>query len=92
MAFVTRSIKNTWLYPTAMLALIAGLWAFAHADSLFLGIWTFFLVQALFVAIPTASGRQPKGSADANAGPDHFEQAYRTAETALRRLSTHHSR
>jgi hypothetical protein len=71
-------------------ALMAGLWAFVHADSVFLGIWTFFLVQALFVAVPSADGR--RAGSDAGPGPqsDQFQTAFRNAETALRKLSRHH--
>ncbi len=67
-------------------ALAAGAWALTQAGSPFLGIWTFFLVQALFVTIP---GRR---SRDTDAGdapqPDRFLSAYRSAEAALRKLST----
>ena len=69
-------------------ALVAGVWAFVHADSLFLGIWTYFLVQALFVNIPSASGRRPTSRTQTGADPDHFQTAYRSAEAALRKLSS----
>lgn len=69
-----------------LLALAAGIWAFAHADSPFLGIWTFFLVQALFVAIPAADSRRT--GTDEAAQSDRFQQAHRSAEAALRKLST----
>lgn len=70
-------------------ALAAGVWAFVHADSLFLGIWTYFLVQALFVTIPSAKGRRPSGRKGADSDPDHFQTAYRSADAALRKLSAH---
>ena len=70
-----------------LLALIAGVWAFMHASSVFLGIWSFFLVQALFVAIPAADGRRAQTNGDAQTQPDRFQQAHRSAETALRKLS-----
>ena len=70
-------------------ALAAGVWAFVHADSLFLGIWTYFLVQALFVTIPSAKGRRPAGRQAADSDPDHFQTAYRSADAALRKLSAH---
>lgn len=70
-----------------LLALMAGYWAFWHADSIFMGVWTFFLVQATFIAIPSLSN--PGG--DSNPAPDqqidHFHTAYRSAEAALRKLS-----
>ena len=70
-----------------LLASIAAVWAFVHADSVFLGIWSFFLVQALFVAIPAADGRQVGADRDEPARPDRFQQAHRSAEAALRKLS-----
>jgi hypothetical protein len=69
-----------------LLALMAGVWAYGHAGSLFLGIWTFFLVQALFVAIPAANGRRRDG---VEARDDQFLRAHRSAEAALRKLSAH---
>ena len=73
----------------SLIAGMAGLWALLHTGSLFLGIWTLFLVQALFVAIPAIDGRrQERERFDARA--DHFQTAYRSAETALRKLSTKH--
>lgn len=68
-------------------ALAAGLWAFVHADSLFLGIWTYFLVQALFVTIPSAKGARRTSRAGAGPDSDPFQTAYRSAEGALRKLS-----
>lgn len=70
-----------------LLASIAGVWAFVHADSVFLGIWSFFLVQALFVVIPAADGRQVRIDGDASTQPDRFQRAHRSAEAALRKLS-----
>ena len=70
-------------------ALMAGLWAFKFADSMFLGIWTFFLVQALFVAMPSADGRRAGSDAGTGTQPDQFQTAYRSAEAALRKLSSH---
>ena len=70
-------------------ALMAGLWAFKFADSMFLGIWTFFLVQALFVAMPSADGRRAGSDAGTGPQPDQFQTAYRSAEAALRKLSSH---
>jgi hypothetical protein len=68
-------------------ALTAGVWAFVHADSLFLGIWTYFLVQALFVTIPSAKGHRPTSRTAAGSDPDPFQTAHRSAEAALRKLS-----
>lgn len=72
-----------------LLALAAGVWAFVHTSSTFLGIWTFFLVQALFVAIPSTDGRDLATNPTDGGQPDPFQTAYRNAEAALRKLSTH---
>lgn len=71
-----------------VLAMAAGGWAYLHADSVFLGIWTFFLVQALFVAVPAANRRAAQHAAAPDPAADRFQIAYRSAETALRKLST----
>jgi hypothetical protein len=67
-----------------LFALMAGLWAFVHADSIFMGVWTFFLIQAMFIGIPSLSNRS---GATPEPQADEFELAYRSAETALRKLS-----
>jgi len=72
-----------------LFALMAGLWAFMHADSVFLGAWTFFLVQALFITIPALTNRQPRAGSGDPEPVDHFQLAYRGAEVALRKLSAH---
>lgn len=68
------------------LGLAMGLWAIGQSNSLFLGLWCFFLVQALFGALPVRWGGGSPPSEDAG---ERFERAHRTAEAALRRLSTH---
>jgi len=72
-----------------LFAVVAGLWAFAHADSVFMGVWTFFLVQALFVGIPSLGNPGSRSDTTTGHQPDGFQQAYRGAEAALRRLSSH---
>lgn len=72
-----------------LFALMAGLWAFLHADSVFMGVWTFFLVQAVFVGIPSLSNRSRNGNGLSEQQADRFQLAHRSAETALRKLSTH---
>ena len=72
------------------LALTAGLWAYLNTDSVFLGVWSVFLMQALFVGIPSAKGRSRGGADSQDPRPDPFQTAYRSAEVALRRLSSHH--
>lgn len=71
------------------LALATGMATALHSGSVFLTLWSFFLVQAFFAFIPgLLPGRSPPSSAQAADG-DAFEQAYRGAESALRRLSAH---
>ena len=70
------------------LGLSAALWAAERSGSLFLSLWCLLLVQALFVAIPPHLRRkrtqiQPQSETD-----ERFERAHRTADNALRRLST----
>jgi len=69
-------------------SLIVAFWAAVHSGSLFLSLWTFFLLQALFVAIPPIwrSGR----GAQPNSYDEAFQRAYRSAEAAVRKLSTLH--
>jgi hypothetical protein len=71
-------------------ALCAGAFAAAavgalHNHSLFLALWAYFLVQALFVLIPQTLGSSPPAMAADPAS--RFDQAERTAEAALRRLT-----
>ena len=77
-----------------VLALIAAVATAKHTGSLFLSIWSFFLVQALFVSLPdrirprTITRSSSPGAASSTRDP--FEKAYRSADAALRRLSTQH--
>jgi hypothetical protein len=68
------------------LSLFIAFWAAAHTESLFLGIWTFFLMQALFVVIP----KQWRAdiSVRQTLQEDTFQHAFRSAEAAVRKLST----
>ena len=81
----------TGLLPALMdlalsaLALVAAVAAAEHTGSLFLSMWCFFLVQALFVRLP----EDIRSRRTSHASPsDPFEKAYRSADAALRRLST----
>lgn len=65
-------------------ALFAAASAALYSNSLLLTVWTFFLVQALHVALPRLR-RRPTPSTDTSTDP--FEQAWRSADEALRRLS-----
>lgn len=65
----------------------AAVWAAVETGSAFLSVWCFFLTQAAFVLIPAALGRTGRARDEA-VGEDHFEQAHRAAEAALRRFSS----
>jgi hypothetical protein len=66
-------------------AIAAAAFGALHSRSLFLALWAYFLVQALFVLIPEAPGSSPAATASDPAS--RFDQAERTAEAALRRLT-----
>jgi hypothetical protein len=70
-----------------LFGLAAAIWAWLATGSLWVSLWCFFLIQALFVMIPArirARNRAP------TADTDPFQRAYRTAETAVVRLSRTH--
>jgi hypothetical protein len=69
------------------LALAAAVWAAVQSGSLALSLWSFFLVQALFVAIPRRHGAETRSPIDVPP-EDPFERAHRTAEAAVRKLSS----
>lgn len=68
-----------------LFALAAAVVAATHSHSVFLALWSFFLVQALFVLIPE-NLRQRNAAAQPD-DEDRFDQAHRSAESALRRLT-----
>jgi hypothetical protein len=70
------------------LSLAAGLWAFLHTGSLFPAIWCLFLLQALFVAIPVSLHGKAAGTEQQSINAERFEQAHRSALSALRKLSS----
>jgi len=93
-------IRSLYFYSSALsaltdlvlngLGLSAAIWAITRTGSVFLGIWCFFLVQALFVMIPR-SIRHKTGSVQTGyENDDHFQHAYRIAESAVRKLSSNH--
>ena len=73
-----------------LFALAAAMVGAAHSRSLFLALWSFFLVQALFVLIPETL--RPRIVAEihdrSRDDEDRFDQAHRSADAALRRLTT----
>jgi hypothetical protein len=60
-------------------------WAALRSDSAWLALWCFFFVQAFHVAIPASLARR---SAVQRPADDVFARAHRTAEAAVRRLSS----
>ncbi|MGD8594750.1 MAG: hypothetical protein PVF82_18130 [Gammaproteobacteria bacterium] len=89
-------VRSLYFYSSVIAALtdlgltatsvIVAYWAATYSESLFLSIWTFFLMQALFVAIPKQwrAGREEHQLLQ----DDAFQQAFRNAEAAVRKLST----
>jgi len=69
-----------------LFALAAAMVGATHSHSVFLALWSFFLVQALFVLIPETL-RPRSAAARPNDDEDRFDQAHRSAEAALRRLT-----
>lgn len=68
------------------LAFLAGVWALGHSGSVFMALWSFFLVEALFPLLPESRLEKAGCVKDEHLNP-HFEQAHRTALTALQKLS-----
>jgi hypothetical protein len=66
-----------------LFALACAMAAWSHAHSVFLALWTFFLVQALTALMPGPAAEVPGEPAD----DARFDQAFCTAEAALRRMS-----
>ncbi|MET0070556.1 MAG: hypothetical protein ABW096_10990 [Candidatus Thiodiazotropha sp.] len=71
-----------------LFGLAVAVWAMLQTESLFLTVWSFFLVQALFVVIPNSWKQAEKPGTIPNLADDSFQQAYRTAQAALTKLST----
>lgn len=69
-------------------AIAAAWYGATHSRSLFLAMWAYFLVQALWTFIPAAA-TAPVAMRD-DGGASRFDQAERTAEAALRRLTLRH--
>ncbi len=71
-----------------LLSVAAAIWAARRTESVFVTSWCFFLVQALFAAIaPSPRKTAPALGADERR-EERFEHAYRTAQAAVRRLSS----
>ena len=63
----------------------SAIWGFIISDSIAAAIWCFFLTQALSALIPKRFNHHP--SAETKSGQDRFNQAYQSAETAIRHLA-----
>ncbi|MEW8506990.1 MAG: hypothetical protein AB2598_09810 [Candidatus Thiodiazotropha sp.] len=75
-------------FALVVVGMAAAVWAMLQSGSLFLSVWCFFLVQALFVVIPDSWKRSGKPGMTREGADDPFQQAYRTAQAALAKLST----
>jgi hypothetical protein len=71
-----------------LFGLAAAVWAWLMTDSLTVSLWCFFLVQALFALIPARITGKRFGNTAATVKADPFQHAYRTAETAVAKLSS----
>ena len=72
-------------FGLSVLGAAFAVWAAQRSGSVWLSFWCFFLAQAFHVLIPAAlAGR----AAHDGAADDAFNRAQRTAEEAIRRLST----
>lgn len=72
----------------SLFAIAAASYAMLHTRSLFLALWAYFLVQSLWTLISTAAATPAVARDDG--GASRFDQAERTAEAALRRLTLRH--
>ncbi len=92
--WVARSLYFHASIVAALLDLIliimasgAAVWAAIQTDSLITAVWSFFLCQSLFSFIPDLSRKaNPKDQACTTAN-DHFDNAHRVAQEAVRKLS-----
>jgi len=69
-----------------LFSVAVAIWAAHHTGSIFLSIWCFFLVQALFVAIP--DNLQHRSKMKQTKAEDRFHRAYKTAQSAIQKLSS----
>ncbi len=71
-----------------VLSMAVAIWAGWHTESLLLSLWCFFLTQALFVFIPSRKAKQTTTDSLYPEREDPFASAHRSAEAALRKLSS----
>lgn len=65
----------------------SAVWAALQTGSLMVSFWCFFLVQALYVFIPNSFQKRPESQSGNQQKEDRFQQARRSAEAALNKLS-----
>ena len=70
------------------LGLAVAVWAAAQTGSVFMTVWCLFLVQALFCVIPPDLRHTPVRRVAGIHTDDRFDRAHRSAEAAVRKLST----
>jgi len=78
-----------------LFGIAAAIWTLMYTHSLFLSVWCFFLIQALFVVLPTdlspglfKSRNKDPLRKEISPQDDVFEQAYLSAKSALRQITT----
>lgn len=94
--FALWLLRSCYVHPRPLAALIdavlcvgaiaAAAFGLLHSRSVFLALWAYFLVQALYVLIPDTLGPGARAAATPDTA-SRFDQAERTAEAALRRLT-----
>lgn len=67
------------------LGFATAVWAVERSGTLFLPLWCFFLIQAL--VIPVLQDRFAAGKDDGSDDNEMFRRAYRSAQSALHRMS-----
>ena len=72
-------------FGLGLLGVVFATWAAQRTGSAWLAFWCFFLTQAFHVLIPQSLSTR---ESHARGADDPFNRAHRTAEEAIRRLST----
>jgi hypothetical protein len=72
-------------FGLGLLGVMFAAWAAQRTGSAWLALWCFFLAQSFHVLIPQSLGSR---ESQARGADDTFNRAHRTAEEAIRRLST----
>jgi hypothetical protein len=75
-------------FSVTVMSFTVAIGAGLHTSSLFLGFWCFFLFQALFVFIPARIAKKSAPQPFTPLRKDTFATAHRSAEAALRKLSS----